>query len=455
MSQMGRFYAKTPIETITGNTGGPVGPDILQNLTIIGTGTATFDGNPLTNTITFNDASTAPEQFTTDSGVVIAVGDNANIFGAHGINTAGAADTITIAVNNTLMLGDLAHVAGDTLTISSGNIGVTDGNVNLTAGNINLPTTFPSGMQGIITVNGSNFIHSLGVGNTFVGSNSGNLTLTGSELTGLGISTLNAITSGDNNTAVGTYSQSVVTDGAENTSLGSDALLDLTTGDQNTALGSAALSSIITGNNNIGVGYNAGSTYVGAESNNIVIGSSGVVADAGAIRIGTTATHTSVYVAGIDGVSVGNVATVVTESGNKLGTAVITAGTGITITPTANTITIASAAAAVWTVETVDLSFAAGKGYIANKAGLLTVTLPATGAIGDVLDITNMNTALGWKIAQNANQFIRMGALLTTVGVGGSVSSTALGDSLKLICNVAGASTGWIAVSSIGNLVLV
>ena len=105
-----------------------------------------------------------------------------------------------------------------------------------------------------------------------------------------------------------------------------------------------------------------------------------------------------------------------------------------------------------WALATVDASLVVNHGYIANKAGLLTMTLPATAAIGDIIEITNMNTAIGWKIAQNANQYIRHGATLTTVGVAGYLQATALGDSVKMVCMVAGASTGWICTSTIGNI---
>jgi hypothetical protein len=35
-----------------------------------------------------------------------------------------------------------------------------------------------------------------------------------------------------------------------------------------------------------------------------------------------------------------------------------------------------------------------------------------------------MNTALGWQVAQNANQIIHFGSVNTTTGVGGSLAST-------------------------------
>jgi len=144
------------------------------------------------------------------------------------------------------------------------------------------------------------------------------------------------------------------------------------------------------------------------------------------------------------------------STGNFPVLASLTAGAGISITPGAGTISIASTSTGlVWSAVTVDAAFTVNTGTFANKAGLLTMTLPATAALGDVIEIANMNTAVGWRIAQNANQYIRLGSSLTTTGVGGYLEATQLGDSVKLVCNVAGASTGYIVTSSMGNITIV
>jgi hypothetical protein len=136
--------------------------------------------------------------------------------------------------------------------------------------------------------------------------------------------------------------------------------------------------------------------------------------------------------------------------------AALTPGMGIAITNGAGSITVSAWGGGVsWTVETVNLNFVANKGIIANKAGLLTVTLPATASIGDILEITGINTAVGWRIAQNANQRIHLGASSSTVGAGGYIEATAIRDSVKLVCVVAGASTEYNAISVIGNITVV
>jgi len=131
-------------------------------------------------------------------------------------------------------------------------------------------------------------------------------------------------------------------------------------------------------------------------------------------------------------------------------------GPGIAITSGAGSITVSAWGGGVsWTVETVNLNFTVNKGIVANKAGLLTVTLPATAAIGDILEITGINTAVGWRVAQNANQRIHLGAISSTAGVGGYIEATAIRDSVKMVCVVAGASTEYNVLSSVGNLTIV
>jgi len=85
----------------------------------------------------------------------------------------------------------------------------------------------------------------------------------------------------------------------------------------------------------------------------------------------------------------------------------------------------------------------------------LIMTLPASGAIGDIFAITGINTALGWQIAQNANQQIFFGSTATTVGVAGSLSSINIRDTVYCVCVVSGANTVWNVIQSIGNITVV
>lgn len=141
------------------------------------------------------------------------------------------------------------------------------------------------------------------------------------------------------------------------------------------------------------------------------------------------------------------------STGNAPSAATITAGTGISVTNGAGSITIASTATGVsWNVVTTNQSMSPENGYIANSGGGLTFTLPTTASVGTALAAMNLNTG-GWTIAQNASQNIRLGSSITTTGAGGSLASTSQGDSIYLICAVA--NTTWIALSVQGNITVV
>lgn len=92
--------------------------------------------------------------------------------------------------------------------------------------------------------------------------------------------------------------------------------------------------------------------------------------------------------------------------------------------------------------------------YLANNAGLVTLTLPATAAQFSVIKVKGYGAG-GWKIAQNANQQIRFGsATASTVGITGFISSTNLNDGVTLVAAVAGASTIWTVLDSVGNITI-
>jgi len=129
----------------------------------------------------------------------------------------------------------------------------------------------------------------------------------------------------------------------------------------------------------------------------------------------------------------------------------LTAGSNITITPGAGSITIASSAVAfTWNEETgTSANMAVNNGYIANNGGLVTLTLPTTAAVGDVVRVSGKGAG-GWKIAQNAGETIYFGLLASTTGAAGFISSTAQRDAVELVCITA--NNDWNVLSSIGNI---
>lgn len=110
-------------------------------------------------------------------------------------------------------------------------------------------------------------------------------------------------------------------------------------------------------------------------------------------------------------------------------------------------------ASVVTATQLMDISW----GYIAaDSTSVVTFTLPAVADLGDVIRVVGDKVnGLGWTIAQNAGQYIVIGASTTTTGVGGSLASTVNSDCVELVCTTSGASTGWVVASSMGNITVV
>jgi len=105
---------------------------------------------------------------------------------------------------------------------------------------------------GNILKGGVPFLHNFGPNNTFIGSNAGNLTMTGDFNSASGVGALQRNTTGAFNTASGASALFSNTKGGSNTASGVNALIFNTTGIRNTASGVNALV-----NNTIGEGNTA------------------------------------------------------------------------------------------------------------------------------------------------------------------------------------------------------
>jgi len=218
---------------------------------------------------------------------------------------------------------------------SDGQLG-TIGNVSF-SNNVALPATASGGTAGVITIGGVRFVHGFGTSNTFVGPNAGNFTMSGSFNAAFGSNVFLSNTTGCCNTAMGHIALGSNTIGVENTAIaynalalntsgigntgtGIQALFNNTTGSNNTATGRNVLLNNTTGSNNVAIGSNAGLNLTTGNSN-IDIDNMGVAAESGTIRIGTTGTHTSAFIAGISGVTTGGAAVaVLVDAAGQLGT---------------------------------------------------------------------------------------------------------------------------------------
>jgi len=96
-------------------------------------------------------------------------------------------------------------------------------------------------------------------------------------------------------------------------------------------------------------------------------------------------------------------------------------------------------------VTTSPISMVRNNGYVTNTAGAISLSLPAVSAVGDELRLINYGAGL-LTITQGAGQRIFIGAGNTTLGVGGTVATSAQYDSFGLICVVA--NTIWVAPSA-------
>jgi hypothetical protein len=130
----------------------------------------------------------------------------------------------------------------------------------------------------------------------------------------------------------------------------------------------------------------------------------------------------------------------------------LTAGTGISVTNGAGSITLAAVSPGgtylAWQSISSSTTLVRNSGYVVSS-GTLSLALPSTSSLGDVIVIT-LNGGTSWTITQAAGQSIRIGNVTTTTGTGGNVGSSAQGDSITMVCTTA--NTTWAAYAIQGNL---
>lgn len=141
----------------------------------------------------------------------------------------------------------------------------------------------------------------------------------GNNNTAVGSFALNGTTGlGSDNTVVGANSAGASETNQRCTSVGSFAMYQNANGTDNTAVGNHALTSNIDGSYNTVLGYSAGGAYNNVESDNILIGHSGIAGENNTIRIGIDnngpRNHTRNFQAGIAGVTVNNTAFVLIDT---------------------------------------------------------------------------------------------------------------------------------------------
>lgn len=360
MSQAGRYISGSgaaPVETLTGNTGGPVPPSGF-NIDIVGTGVVNVAGNPGTSTLTISVDETVAETFTTDSGVATPVANNIDIIGGTGITTSAVGDTIIITSSASSGILQLEGDNGDTASGASVNV---LGGANITTAGDNASTI-------TVAVSGTSN-HAIQVGNV-----SGSLTSLG----------------------LGTVGQVMTSNGAlSNPSFQAPAAASISiTGDSGGALTSSSFTF---------TGGTTGLTFSGAGSTETLTGTL-VVSNGGTGRA-TLTNHGLLVGAGTTAITQLGVATngqlPIGSTGADPVLAALTAGTNIAITNGAGSISIAANttsqvvayttvlfAASPYTVLTTDYYIGANV-----TGGAITIRLPnapTTGRIFVVKDVVGL-----------------------------------------------------------------
>lgn len=106
-------------------------------------------------------------------------------------------------------------------------------------------------------------------------------------------------------------------------------------------------------------------------------------------------------------------------------------GSGINIVNGPGTLEISSL---IWNnITATSASMVSNNGYKANNVALVTLALPVASVFGDVIEICGFASG-GWAISQGAGQKIIIGSSSSTIGAGGSVSSSHYTASGKLVC---------------------
>jgi hypothetical protein len=136
------------IESLTGNTGGPVFPVPVgsNNINVVGDGTyITTVGNPATGTLTIEPAGGLTTLYTENTGTATPMAGNLNVFGTAPITTTGSGNTITIASNGTIATSYVEDTG--TAVPSSGVLNVKGGTGINTSGSGNTITITNTGSQ--------------------------------------------------------------------------------------------------------------------------------------------------------------------------------------------------------------------------------------------------------------------------------------------------------------------
>lgn len=475
-------------QLIIGSTGAD---PVFADLTSSGS-TITITGGA--GTLNIDTAGTIAASFPTDSGTATPALGALTIAGGTNINTAGAGSTVTVNLDASISgmtavdfaaggrIGTATTLGNTTLLQAYDTLGASYTTfATLTAGN---PPTMD--LDTAVTIN-SAYIYRAGgtdIPVTDGGTGASSLTDHG-VLVGSGTAAVTVLAVGTTNTVLlgstgadptwGTVPNAALTNSSITLSDGNNITI---TGSPVSLGGTATINVSGTTQYAVQVGDATGSLdslAVGA-TNTVLLGNTGANPSWGAVDLTAAVTGTLPVGNGGSGASsltdhgvlVGSGASAITALAVGTNGQVLLGSTGadpvfatltstggtITYTPGAGTLNLEVAGGGISWTEVTGTSQAAAinNGYIANNGALVTITLPATAVVGSIVRIIGLGAG-GWKVAQNANQYVRWDeSNVTTTGVGGSLDSTDDHDAVELICTVT--DNGWSVLSSKGNISL-
>lgn len=197
------------------------------------------------------------------------------------------------------------------------------------------------------------------------------------------------------------------------------------------------------------------------EANSINAATTGIVGNTGTSFTATPVTNHAVIVGAstsstLTNLTVGSngqVLIAATAADPAFASLTSTGGT-IAFTTGANTLNLEVIGGGLaWTdVTGATQTISVSNGYITDRGGGVTYTLPATASLGDQFKIVG-KAGLA-TITPNANQQLLIGSASGTVGATGTAVATNAGDCITFRVITSGASTVWRAESFVGNWTL-
>jgi hypothetical protein len=473
-----------------------------------------FRFNPLTGKLDIVDvAAPVPPAdettFVTDAGNALSVADSINVFGGTGIATSGAGDTVTISLTTPVAVTNGG--TGTSTAFTQGSVVFADGagvyaqdNANLfwddTNNRLGIDNNSPQspldvkggisagsyGGTNAAPTNGMIISGQFGIGTSTVGANN-QLQINPSTSHGVSVQGTMSVVDGGNNqhgfnnaTTFAPAAGSTISSSYEGTAVFAAPVGQTIanavsfhsspsfTGNAGTITtgygfwydgGGAGAGTITTAYGAFFAAPTAGTTKIPLYAASATFGVTGTAAPAngllvnGAIRNSNLTARGVVYANAsqdLTSVALTNGQLLIGSTGADPVAATLTAGTNISITNGAGSITINASGGLTWQTISANQALVANNGYACiSPGGALSLSLPATAAVGTIIRVM-LAGATSFTITQAAGQQVFMGNTNNTLGATGTTASTAQGDSVELLCTVA--NTTWYIISSVGNI---